>query len=159
MDGNRFDDLTRAFYRRRSRRQLIRSGAAIVAGFAGGLRGRGFHLSLTGSNVYAQTATVTPCDLTCPANVTQANDPNQSGAVVTYPAPTTTGSYGTVTCSPASGSFFPGNGVPTTVTCTSVSGPSCSFTVTVNDTEPPVVTCPADIKQSTDPGLCSAVVN
>ena len=61
------------------------------------------------------------CELTCPANVTQENDPNQCGAVVNYPAPTTTGDCGTVTCSPSSGSFFPVG--TTTVTCTATAGP------------------------------------
>ncbi|MBI3851275.1 MAG: HYR domain-containing protein [Verrucomicrobia bacterium] len=34
-----------------------------------------------------------------------------------------------------------------------------SFTVTVNDTERPAITCPANLVVSTDPGQCSAVVN
>jgi len=96
------------------------------------------------------------CTITCPANITQSNDPNQCGAVVTYPAPTTTGTCGTVTASPASGSFFPVG--TTTVTVTTTAGPSCSFTVTVNDTQPPTVTCPANITQSNDPNQCGAVV-
>ncbi len=62
------------------------------------------------------------CTLTCPANITQSNDPNQCGAVVTYPAPTTTGTCGTVTCAPASGTLFPVG--TTTVTCTSSAGPT-----------------------------------
>jgi len=57
------------------------------------------------------------CTLTCPANLTVANDPNQCGAVVNYPAPTTTGSCGPVICTPAIGSFFPVG--TTTVTCSS----------------------------------------
>ena len=36
--------------------------------------------------------------------------------------------------------------------------PLCSFDVTVNDTEDPAITCPADITTSNDPGDCSAVV-
>ena len=80
------------------------------------------------------------CQITCPANITKNNDPNQCGAVVTYPAPTTTGTCGTVTCSPASGSFFPVG--TTTVTCSTTAGPSCTFTVKVNDTQPPTITCP-----------------
>ena len=55
------------------------------------------------------------CSITCPANITTPNDPNQCGAVVNYPAPTTSGTCGNVTCSPASGSFFPVG--TTTVTC------------------------------------------
>ncbi|HEX5732498.1 MAG TPA: HYR domain-containing protein [Blastocatellia bacterium] len=98
-----------------------------------------------------------PCQITCPANVTQANDPDQCGAVVNYPGPTTTGDCGTVTCSPTSGSFFP---VGTTqVTCTASAGPTCSFTVTVNDAQPPSITCPANVTQANDPGQCGAAVN
>jgi hypothetical protein len=84
------------------------------------------------------------CQITCPANITKNNDPNQCGAVVTYLAPTTTGTCGTVSCSPASGSFFPVG--TTTVTCSTTAGPSCTFTVTVNDTQPPTIgPCPSNI--------------
>jgi hypothetical protein len=92
------------------------------------------------------TTTVT-CVLTCPANITKSTDPNQCGAVTTYPAPTTTGTCGTVTCSPASGSFFPKG--TTTVTCTAT-GATCSFTVTVNDTQAPTITCPANVTAVTN---------
>jgi hypothetical protein len=81
--------------------------------------------------------------ITCPANIVKSNDPNQCGAVVTYSAPTSVGACGTITCSPASGSFFPVG--TTTVTCTSSVGPTCTFTVKVNDTQPPTITCPANI--------------
>jgi len=51
----------------------------------------------------------------------------------------------------------------TTVNCTATDGAgnssSCRFTVTVVDTEPPKIICPADIVRANDPGLCSAVVN
>jgi hypothetical protein len=90
------------------------------------------------------------CTITCPANVTQSNDPNQCGAVVNYPPPTAV-SCGTVTCSPASGSFFPVG--TTTVTCTTQQPQSCSFTVTVNDTQKPTITCPADINAAA-PASC-----
>jgi hypothetical protein len=93
------------------------------------------------------TVNPNPCGITCPANITKSNDLNQCGAVATYAAPTTTGACGTVNCSPASGSFF-SKGV-NTVTCTATGGPSCTFTVTVNDTQPPVITCPANITAKT----------
>ena len=61
---------------------------------------------------------------------------------------------------PASGSVFP-VGV-TTVMFMADDGngntDTCSFTVTVNDNEDPVITCPADITVNNDPGNCSAVV-
>ncbi|HEX5734650.1 MAG TPA: HYR domain-containing protein [Blastocatellia bacterium] len=96
------------------------------------------------------------CTITCPANVTVSNDPNQCGAVVNYPAAATTGDCGTVTCLPASGSFFPVG--TTSVTCTTTSGPSCSFTVTVNDTQAPTVTCPTVQPVPAAQGQCSAPV-
>ena len=101
--------------------------------------------------------TYNACSITCPANQTVSNTPGQCGAVVNYPAPTTSGSCGTVTCEPASGSFFPVG--TTTVTCTATAGPSCSFNVSVNDTEAPTCNLPANITQNNTPGQCSAVVN
>jgi hypothetical protein len=85
-----------------------------------------------------QTAT---CSLTCPTDVSVSNDPDQCGAVVNYTEPSGTG-CGTVTCDHPSGSFF-GVG-PTTVQCTSTAGPTCSFTVTVNDTQAPTISAPAN---------------
>jgi hypothetical protein len=104
-----------------------------------------------------------PPTITCPANVTKSNDPNQCGAVVTYPPPTVSDNcpgVGTPTCSPASGSFFPVG--TTTVTCTvadaSPNSPdsTCTFTVKVNDTQPPQITCPANVTAVTDQNVCPA---
>ncbi|MFY9554785.1 MAG: M36 family metallopeptidase [Blastocatellia bacterium] len=88
--------------------------------------------------------------ITCPANITKSNDPNQCGAVVTYPAPTTSSpcsTPGAPQCSPASASFFPVG--LTTVTCTVTDdlahSSTCTFTVTVVDTQPPQIICPANI--------------
>ena len=75
-------------------------------------------VSSTGWNVDTISIEDQACIITCPANVIQPNDPNQCGAVVNYPAPTTTGVCGTVTCTPASGSFFPVG--TTTVTCSAI---------------------------------------
>jgi hypothetical protein len=95
------------------------------------------------------------CSITCPANITQSNDPNQCGAVISYPSPSTNGSCGTVSCSPTAGSFFPVGA--TTVTCTTAAGPSCSFTVTVQDTQAPTITCPGAITTQTRGNKCLVV--
>src|SRR5262249_60079349 len=102
--------------------------------------------------------------MNCPSNITKSTDPNLCTAVVTYTNPTATDNcpgVGTPTCSPASGSAF-AKGV-TTVTCNvsdamGNAATPCTFTVTVNDTQPPSITCPANITQSTDSNLCTAVV-
>ena len=77
------------------------------------------------------------CVLTCPTDISVPNDADSCGAVVTYAEPSGEG-CGTVTCDHPSGSFFPVG--ETTVTCTSTVGPSCSFKVTVNDAQAPVIT-------------------
>src|SRR4030095_1956003 len=90
------------------------------------------------------------CVLSCPSNITVNNDPGQCGAIVNYPAPTYTGNCGTVTPSQASGTFFPVGTTTETVTGQRLDGTSdsCSFTVTVNDTETPVLGTPTVDKPS-----------
>ncbi|HEV7745474.1 MAG TPA: choice-of-anchor Q domain-containing protein [Pyrinomonadaceae bacterium] len=96
------------------------------------------------------------CILTCPTNITVSNDAGQCGAVVNYTTPSGA-ACGTVTCDHPSGSFFGAGTTP--VTCTSSAGPSCNFNVTVNDTENPTITCPADFTVNAPSGSCSAAVN
>jgi CSLREA domain-containing protein len=95
------------------------------------------------------SVTVQSCTIVCPANITRSTDPGQCGATVTYSPPMTSGSCGPVTCSPPSGSFFPTG--TTTITCTISGGPSCSFTITVNDTQGPTLTCPGDVTTLENP--------
>jgi len=119
-----------------------------------------FPVSLSGGSVVTATATdpggntsefsqcsivSSSCAITCPSNQTKTTGPTgtQCGAAVNYPAPTTVGACGIVTCTPASGSFFSVGTTP--VTCAVQAGPSCSFNVTVTDDTPPKVTCPANI--------------
>jgi uncharacterized repeat protein (TIGR01451 family) len=88
------------------------------------------------------------CALSCPANIVQVNDDNASGAIVTFVIPST--SCSNVVATPESGSFFPLGTTP--VTITGGSGSICSFTVTVNDTQVPTITCPtADVIAAEDP--------
>jgi hypothetical protein len=61
----------------------------------------------------------------------------------------------------ASGSTFPIGTTINTFEVTDASGnkTSCSFNVTVNDTEAPKITCPADKLVNADPLVCTAVVS
>ena len=100
------------------------------------------------STIQFETGSTPPsaCTLTCPANISQNNDPNQSGAVVNYTTPTGSSGCGTVTCDPPSGSFFP---TGTTQVVCSGTGDSCSFNVTVNDPNGITITLNAP------PGTCT----
>lgn len=82
------------------------------------------------------------CKLTCPADITVANDPDQCGAVVNFSVGATM-TCGTVTANPASGSYFPVG--TTVVSVTSSNGEACSFKVTVEDRQAPAIACPQNI--------------
>ncbi len=99
--------------------------------------------------------------ISCPANITTSNDPGQCGAAVSYAAPATDNCPGViVVCNPPSGSFFPIGTTPVNCTATDASGnqASCSFTVTVNDTEDPTISCPPNIVKGNDPNNCDTMV-
>src|SRR4030095_15750292 len=102
-----------------------------------------------------------PPVITCPANITKQTDPGLCSAVVNFTATATDTEPVTVRCTPPSGTAFPKG--TTTVQCTATdtvgATDTCSFTVTVNDTENPIITCPANIVAGNDPGLCSATIN
>lgn len=118
----------------------------------------GWTISFTTVSFPTSCMTCAACTLTPPANVTMPADPTLCTAVVNYAAPTTSGTCGAVTCTPASGTAFP-KGV-TTVSCISATGGGfATFTVTVTDTQAPVITCPANVTVSTATGACTAVVN
>jgi hypothetical protein len=79
--------------------------------------------------------------ITCPANITLPNAPSLCGATATYTVTATDNCASTVTVSPVSGSFFPVGTTTVNATATDASGntATCSFTVTINDVEPPVI--------------------
>jgi photosystem II stability/assembly factor-like uncharacterized protein len=82
------------------------------------------------------------CVLSCPSNITVSNDAGQCGAVVTYAMPDETGNCGgVVTSDHPSGEFFPVGTTTVTLTDTRLDGSTatCTFTVTVNDTELPTI--------------------
>jgi hypothetical protein len=99
------------------------------------------------------------CTVTCPPDITQSQDPGQCDAVVNYTVPTVPVSCGPVTCVPPPGTRFPVG--TTTVNCSLPDAPddgppagSCSFTVTIIDTEPLRFTCPLETRVD-----CSGIVN
>ncbi|MBL0016822.1 MAG: HYR domain-containing protein [Bacteroidetes bacterium] len=99
--------------------------------------------------------------ITCPANVVVSNDPGQCAAIVTYSVSFNDNCAGAnlaQTAGLASGSSFPWAHLNSfTVTDGSGNTAACSFTVTVNDTEIPTITCPANVVVSNDPGQCAAI--
>jgi MYXO-CTERM domain-containing protein len=106
----------------------------------------------TAGNAATCTFTVTvrdttPPAITCPADQT-AEASSGAGAVVSYPAATASDavSSATLTYSAGAGSAFPLGNTPVAVTATDAAGNAaiCTFTVTVRDTTPPVITCPAN---------------
>lgn len=116
----------------------------------------------------SSTATVTvggtpaeTCTLDCPANKVVTADTTQGGqpgAFVTYGAASGAGNCGTVTNSPASGSFFI-VGTHSVVSTSQFGSASCSFTVTVLDSNPPTITCPPDKTVQLSSGQTEATVN
>ena len=101
----------------------------------------------------AQTITVddtqAPVITGCPANIVQNNDSGLCSAVVTWTAPVANDNCGmaSFTSTHNPGDTFP-KGVTTVIyTATDTAGNTsvCSFTVTVNDAEAPVITCNSSI--------------
>ncbi|MGI8892439.1 MAG: lamin tail domain-containing protein, partial [Bacteroidia bacterium] len=87
-----------------------------------------------------QVACVSPV-ITCPSNINVNNGPGLCGANVNFSA-TATGTSPTITYSHAPGSFFLVGSYTVTATANNSCGTStCTFTVTVDDTEPPVAAC------------------
>src|SRR5439155_1725321 len=122
----------------------------------------------TSGNSDACTFTITikdgeaPVIAGCPANQTVSTDAGVCTAVVTY-APTAADncdSSVTVGCNPVSGSAFPKGTTHVACTASDAAGntSTCQFDVTVNDTEKPSITCPANITQNTDIGVCTSAV-
>lgn len=102
-----------------------------------------------------------PPAITCAGNITQSAPSNACSTMVSFADPTVTDNCpGTTSlCSPPSGAVFPVG--TTTVTCTATDSSgntaSCSLTVTVIDTQPPVISCPAGSTAQTNAG-CEATV-
>lgn len=111
-----------------------------------------------------------PTFVSCPGNQNVNSSVGSCSAVVNYtatatgtPAPTISYTFtGATTGSGSgngSGSTFNVGVTTVTITATNLCGnPTCSFTVTVKDTEAPTIACRDDVTVSNDAGQCSAVV-
>jgi len=101
--------------------------------------------------------------ITCPASQTVGNTSGQCSAVVNYSTPqmtdNCTGGSAAIQSGLASGAVFPKGQTTVVWKATDAVGltKTCSFRITVNDTEAPGITCPSSQSPTTDPGLCSAV--
>ncbi|HLF62215.1 MAG TPA: HYR domain-containing protein, partial [Saprospiraceae bacterium] len=98
----------------------------------------------------------------CPDDITQSNDPGDCSAAVELEATATDNcDIATIEYNPPSGSDFPVGTTMITVTATDVNGNSgtCTFSVTVIDTEDPAIDCPDDLTVNSEVGTCEAVVN
>ena len=107
---------------------------------------------------------VTPPVITCPANTTLAADASCSRALGTFAALSVSDNCNpnpTVTQSPAASTLLSGHNDVKTVTLTASDGngntASCTFTVTLKDVTPPIVTCPANTTIAADAN-CAGVV-
>ncbi|WP_430405764.1 HYR domain-containing protein [Fluviicola sp.] len=110
------------------------------------------------------TDTEAPVITSCPSNISVSNDPSVCGAMVTWTLPVATDNCPgvTMTSTHNSGDNFPLGTTTVTYSATDAAGntATCTFDITVNDTEAPVFTnCPSDITVNNDPGVCGAVVN
>jgi hypothetical protein len=101
--------------------------------------------------------------ITCPANQVKTADAGLCTAVTTYSAPTAADNCSApsvaIQSGLASGGAFP-RGVSTVVwRATDAVGltKTCTFRVTVNDLQAPVITCPPNQVKSMDAGLCTAI--
>ncbi len=85
----------------------------------------------------------------CPTNITTPSDAGVCGAIVTWTVPSYTDNCGAaMTFTHTPGTLFPVGTTTVTYTVTDGAGnvSICSFTVTVNDTELPVITCAQPIE-------------
>lgn len=102
-------------------------------------------------------------EIVCADDIVVDNDPGECGAYVTVPEPIGSDNCGVFTIQLVSGipsgDFFP---LGTTINTYVIQDPSentavCNVTITVNDTQAPVIDC-QDIVVSTEPGTCEATV-
>jgi hypothetical protein len=109
------------------------------------------------SNAATLTVNSAPA-VTCAGNVTAAASTGACSATVSYGAATATGTSPSISYSQNSGTTFSVGVTTVTATATNSCGSnSCSFTVTVNDTQAPVISV-SNVSTNNDAGTCGASV-
>src|SRR5204862_2664515 len=117
-------------------------------------------------NVSTCTFTVTvndtpPLHVALPTYLTVNTAPGVCVSNVTFAVSATDNcTVASISSSPASGFAFPLGTTTVTSTARDSSGnaSTCTFTVTVNDTQPPPITCPANRTVNAAPGVCTSNV-
>lgn len=110
------------------------------------------------------TVTVTdneaPVISDCPGNIVASNDPNACNAIVSWNVPTANDNCGVTSflSTHISGATFPVGTTTVTYTATDAAGniSTCSFTVTVNDTQLPTIICQPPVTVFADLNECHA---
>lgn len=158
------------------------SGLASGSTFPVGTTTNTFQVTDAQSNIATCSFTVTIEDaqapvVNCPSAITVTTDPGACTASVISPAATTSDNCGVTQLTWASTGATVMSSAPTginqvgtqtfnrgistiTYTVRDAAGniSTCSYIVTVNDTEIPTVVCPANINTNTAPGVCNASV-
>ena len=99
--------------------------------------------------------------ITCPENITVKAEQGKCGATVDYKLPTAIDNLQVeLKDGLGPGAFFPVGTTIETYATTDNQGVnhSCSFSITVEDTEPPRISCPDNIEVKNEPDKCGAVV-
>ena len=101
--------------------------------------------------------------ITCPGNISISAPPGQNSVVVRYSLPVVIDncSSGMAVCTPPSGSAFLVGTSLVNCTASDAAGntSTCSFSVTVSDTQAPTITCPSPVSVDVPSGQCTAVVS
>ena len=106
--------------------------------------------------------TIIPAITNCPPALIRPNLPGSCGATVTWLPPLATDShFAGMSPNISPGSFFGFGSTLITYTAldSSANSNTCQFSVSVVDTQAPLISCPASITTNNSPGQCNAVVN
>ena len=119
-------------------------------------------------NIITCSFTVTIIDnetptIACPTDIIMTNDVGECGAVVTWTTPVPQDNCPgamIITSSHNPGDFFPVGTTKVVYTMEDATGAvaQCSFFITVQDNNPVLLQCPADVAANTDGGQCTATV-